>query len=146
MRRWTAAAGAALLVFIGAVTAQGQARRTSSPPGAQVYFVYPHDGTTVPPKFIVQMGLKSGMGIAPAGIEKANTGHHHLLVDTDLGAPDEPIPADDNHLHFGNGQTEAALALKPGRHTLQLVLGDLDHVPHDPPVMSKKITINVARQ
>lgn len=145
MRKWTAA-GAALLVFTGTAMAQAQARRTPSPPGAQVYFVYPHDGATVPPNFVVRMGLKSGMGIAPAGIEKANTGHHHLLIDADLGAPDEPIPADGNHLHFGNGQTETALALQPGRHTLQLVLGDHDHVPHDPPVISKKITINVARQ
>ena len=83
------------------------------------------------------------MGVAPAGISHADTGHHHLLIDTDLSNPDEPIPNDRQHLHFGAGQTEARLELPPGTHTLQMVLGDADHVPHDPPVMSEKVTITV---
>jgi hypothetical protein len=88
------------------------------------------------------MGLQN-MGIAPAGIRRDNTGHHHLLVDTDLPPMDEPIPNNKTHLHFGGGQTEARLELPPGRHTLQLLLGDADHVPFDPPVVSEKITITV---
>jgi hypothetical protein len=136
----------AALLVAGTAAAQVGKSRTTSPPGAAVYFVYPRDGATVPPEFTVRMGLKSGMGIAPAGVDKANTGHHHLLIDTDLKSMDEPIPADRNHLHFGNGQTEAKISLRPGRHTLQLVLGDQDHVPHRPPVISTKITVNVAPQ
>jgi hypothetical protein len=88
------------------------------------------------------MGL-TGAGIAPAGIDKPHTGHHHLLIDADLPPLDEPIPNDKNHLHFGAGQTEARIELPPGRHTLQLLLGDADHVPHNPPVTSKKITVTV---
>ena len=82
------------------------------------------------------------MGVAPAGIEKANTGHHHLMVDAALPPFDEPIPTDFNHLHFGAGQTEAQITLPPGRHTLQLLLGDENHMPHDPPVYSKQITVD----
>ncbi len=84
------------------------------------------------------------MGIAPAGIDKEKTGHHHLLVDVDsLPALDKPVPADDNHRHFGGGQTEALITLSPGKHTLQLLLGDKTHIPHDPAVLSEKITIMV---
>jgi hypothetical protein len=83
------------------------------------------------------------MGVAPAGVDKPNSGHHHLLIDTDLPPLDQPIPNDKNHLHFGLGQTEAYIDLPPGKHTLQLLMGDGDHIPHDPPVMSKKITIVV---
>ena len=91
----------------------------------------------------VRFGLK-GMGVAPAGIEKENTGHHHLLIDVaELPTLDEPIPADDNHKHFGGGQTEVTLELPVGSHTLQLLLGDLNHIPHDPPVVSEKVTITV---
>jgi hypothetical protein len=118
--------------------------RTPSPPGAEAYIISPKNGATVKSPVRVQFGLK-GMGIAPAGVKFDNTGHHHLLVDSDppanLGAP---LPATDKLLHFGKGQTETSLTLTPGKHTLQLLLGDLNHVPHDPPVMSKKITITVA--
>jgi len=146
MRKSMIAAGMAALLVAGTAAAEGGKARTASPPGAAVYFVYPPDGATVPPDFTVRMGLKGVMGIAPAGVEQANTGHHHLLVDTDLKSMDEPIPADRNHLHFGGGQTETKLSLEPGPHTLQLVLGDHDHVPHQPPVMSAKITVNVVRR
>jgi len=116
---------------------------TPSPPGAEVYFVDLKDGQTVPPNFIVHFGLKN-MGVAPAGSDRPNTGHHHLLIDTDLPPLDQPIPSDFNHLHFGAGQTEAAVTLPPGPHTLQLLLGDKDHIPHTPPVLSPRIRIIVA--
>jgi Domain of unknown function (DUF4399) len=83
--------------------------------------------------------------VAPAGIDKPNTGHHHLLIDTKLPPLDDPIPNDFNHLHFGAGQTEAIVTLAPGRHTLQLLLGDENHVPHNPPIMSKPIRVYVSR-
>jgi Domain of unknown function (DUF4399) len=118
--------------------------RTPSPPGAEAYIISPKNGATVKSPVRVQFGLK-GMGIAPAGIKFDNTGHHHLLVDSDPPANlAAPLPASDKLLHFGKGQTETSLTLSPGKHTLQLVLGDQNHVPHDPPVMSKKITITVA--
>jgi hypothetical protein len=88
------------------------------------------------------MGLK-GAGIAPAGIRKEGTGHHHVLIDADPPPPGEPIPNNRNNLHFGGGQTEARIELPPGRHTLQLVLGDADHIPFDPPLVSEKITVIV---
>jgi hypothetical protein len=117
---------------------------TASPENAQVYFIWPSDGTVIHGgKFWVRMGLRN-MGVAPKGTDVAGTGHHHLLIDTDLPENmDEPIPNDRNHLHFGAGETEARVELPPGRHTLQLVLGDKDHVPHNPPVYSKKITVTV---
>jgi Domain of unknown function (DUF4399) len=146
MRGSIVAAGIAWLLVAGTAVAEDEGSRTPSPPGAEAYFIYPRDGATVPPQFTVRMGLKSSMGIAPAGVEKANTGHHHLLIDTDLRSLNEPIPADRNHLHFGSGQTETTVSLRPGRHTLQLVLGDHDHIPHEPPVMSKKITVHVVRR
>jgi hypothetical protein len=91
----------------------------------------------------VRFGLK-GMGVAPAGVAKEHTGHHHLLVDvTELPAAGKPIPADTHHIHFGGGQTQTTLKLAPGTHTLQLELGDQNHVPFDPAVVSKKITIHV---
>jgi hypothetical protein len=86
------------------------------------------------------------MGVAPAGSDRENSGHHHLLIDTDLPPLDQPIPNDFNHLHFGAGQTEATVNLPPGRHTLQLLLGDENHVPHNPPVMSKPIRVYVSRR
>jgi hypothetical protein len=91
---------------------------------------------------VVQFGLKN-MGVAPAGIDQPNTGHHHLLIDTELERMDLPIPADKQHVHFGGGQTQTTLTLPPGEHTLQLVLGDFLHIPHDPPIASARITINV---
>jgi hypothetical protein len=118
------------------------APRQKAPAGAQAYFHYPLDGLRVPERFTVRIGLKE-MGVAPAGVEKPLTGHHHLLIDADPGPPDQPIPSDYNHIHLGNGQTEVVVTLPKGTHTLQLLLGDATHTPHDPPVMSKKITVYV---
>jgi hypothetical protein len=117
--------------------------RRPAPAAAQAYIIWPQDGAVIPGgKFWLRTGL-SGAGIAPAGVDKPNTGHHHLIIDTDLPSVDQPIPNDKNHLHFGAGQTEVRIELPPGKHTLQLMLGDADHVPHNPPVISKKITITV---
>ncbi|NVO16056.1 MAG: DUF4399 domain-containing protein [Rhodoplanes sp.] len=115
----------------------------ASPPGAAVYFIALKDGATVPQKFVVHFGL-TGMGVAPAGSDRENSGHHHLLIDTDLPPLDQPIPSDFQHLHFGAGQTEAEVTLPPGPHTLQLLLADKDHIPHSPPVMSPRIRIVVS--
>lgn len=108
----------------------------------EVYFIRPQDGATVSNPVLVRFGLKN-MTVAPAGVEKPGTGHHHLLVDAPLPPLDEPIPNDDNHLHFGKGQTETELRLAPGKHTLQLLMGDWTHIPHNPPVYSQPITIFV---
>ncbi len=117
--------------------------RTDAPEGARAYIISPKDGKTVPKTFVVRFGLK-GMGVAPAGVDLPNTGHHHLLVDVEKLPPQNlPIPADDNHRHFGGGQTEAELTLPAGTHTLQLLLADKNHVQHKPPIKSKKITITV---
>lgn len=124
-----------------ALLSQGEAA-TPSAPGAAVYFHYPLDGIHVPQRFTVRIGLKE-MGVAPAHIVKPFTGHHHVFIDTDVGDLSKPIPADYNHIHLGNGQTEVLLTLPPGPHTLQLVLGDAEHIPHAPPVISKKITVYV---
>ena len=117
---------------------------TPADPRAIVYIGWPNDGQVLPAgkPFRVWFGLRY-MGVAPAGVKFPNTGHHHLLVDTDLPSMDEKIPSDRNHLHFGAGQTETMLDLPPGKHTLQLLMGDFDHTPHNPPVYSKKITIFV---
>ena len=125
-----------------AVATIAVAARTTAPAGAEVYFIAPKDGETVTSPVTVRFGLK-GMGIAPAGIAFENTGHHHLIIDADLPPMDAPVPADAQHLHFGKGQTETTIELKPGKHTLQLLLGDQLHVPHQPPVVSRKITITV---
>jgi hypothetical protein len=119
--------------------------REPSPPGAEVYIVSPKDGAKVTSPVTVVFGLK-GMGVAPAGIKFDNTGHHHLLIDSDLPADmSQPLAANEKSVHFGKGQTETSLTLPPGKHTLQLVFGDSLHVPHEPPVISKKITITVAK-
>jgi hypothetical protein len=113
------------------------------PDNARVYIIWPVDGQVISGgKFWIRMGL-SNAGIAPAGIEKQYTGHHHLLVDADLPPLDEEIPNDKNHLHFGLGQTDARIELPPGRHTLQLLFADDGHVPHKPPLYSAKITVIV---
>ena len=106
-----------------------------------VYIITPADGETVSGPLTIRFGLK-GMGVAPAGVEKEKTGHHHLLIDVaDVPPVDQPIPADDNHRHFGGGQTEATFELPPGPHTLQLLLADRNHIPHQPPVVSEKVTV-----
>jgi hypothetical protein len=120
------------------------ADRMAPPAGAEVYFISPQNGATVSSPVTVRFGLK-GMGIAPAGIKFDNTGHHHLLVDTDISELnlDAPMPPTDKIVHFGKGQTETALTLAPGKHTLQLVFADYLHTSFDPPLHSKKITITV---
>jgi hypothetical protein len=110
--------------------------------GAYVYIVSPAHGEVVTSPFKVVFGL-SGMGVAPAGIDKAKTGHHHLLIDTGLPELNRPIPADDKHRHFGGGQTEVVIELTPGEHSLQLLLADFAHSPHSPPLSSQQITIRV---
>lgn len=117
--------------------------RTPAPEGAMVYFLSPADGEEVSSPFTVRFGLRN-MGVAPAGVTAPNTGHHHLLIDVEeLPDPSLPLPNNDQFRHFGLGQTETELSLPPGQHTLQLVLGDALHIPHDPPVVSEKITITV---
>lgn len=118
--------------------------RSPSPAGAKLYIVSPADGATVKSPVTVVFGL-SGMGVAPAGVQFENAGHHHLLIDTSLPADlGMPLPATESIVHFGKGQTEASITLKPGKHTLQLVLGDHMHIPFAPVVASQKITITVA--
>jgi len=132
-----------VLVALIGIPAMAQAE-TAAPPGASVYIISPQDGATLASPFKVQFGL-TGMGIAPAGVDKPKTGHHHLVIDATL-SPEElkqPIAADAKHVHFGGGQTEAMVTLPPGRHTLQLVLGDWSHIPFDPPIMSPVITVTV---
>jgi len=131
----------AAMLLAGVVAAQ--VTRTKSPDGAKVYIISPKNGDTVSSPFTVQFGLK-GMGVAPAGVTQANTGHHHLLVDvTDMPDLNTPMPNNEHIRHFGGGQTEVELTLPPGKHTLQLMLGDALHIPFDKPVMSEKITITV---
>jgi len=116
---------------------------TPAPKGAEVFIVSPEDGATVPETFTVKFGVKD-VSLAPAGDVTKNTGHHHLLIDVkDLPAAGAPIPLDANHMHFGKAQTQAEIKLAPGKHTLQLELGDSGHMPFDPPIVSKKITVNV---
>ncbi len=109
---------------------------------AELYFISPADGETLQNPVIVRFGLKN-MGVAPAGTDVANTGHHHLLIDAEVPDLKSPIGKDNRHRHFGGGQTEASLELSPGKHALQLLLGDFSHIPHNPPVISKRITITV---
>ena len=131
---------AAVLAFATAAVADGH--RTAAPDGASAYIISPTDGAEVSSPVTVTFGLK-GMGVAPAGTEKAKTGHHHLIIDTKLEDYDNAIPADDNHKHFGGGQTETSIDLPPGKHTLQIILGDHNHIPHKPVIESKVITITV---
>jgi hypothetical protein len=116
--------------------------RKPAPPGAVVYIIEPADGATVTSPVHVVFGLK-GMGVAPAGTDRPDTGHHHLLIDVDLPPLDQPIPNDEQHRHFGAGQTETELTLSPGKHTLRLLLGDYLHVSFDPPIVSEPVTIEV---
>ncbi|HMM66126.1 MAG TPA: DUF4399 domain-containing protein [Dokdonella sp.] len=117
--------------------------RTAAPQGVELYFITPRDGDTVGQDVVVRFGLR-GMGVSPAGLMKEKTGHHHLLIDVDgLPDPSMPIPADARHVHFGGGQTETTIKLAPGKHTLQLDLGDALHMQFDPPIVSEKITVTV---
>src|SRR6266851_6104568 len=115
---------------------------TPSPPGAAVYFIDIKNGDMLSPKSIIHFGLR-GMGVAPAGSARENSGHHHLLIDSELPPLNQPIPSDFKHLHFGAGQTEAQITLPLGQHTLQLLLGDENHVALEPPVYSKPIRVTV---
>lgn len=130
------------LAFLGLATTGIAVAQSPSPEGARVYFIEPADGEEIEGPVKVSFGL-SGMGVAPAGVEKEKTGHHHLLIDTELEDFDGPIPNDENHRHFGAGQTETIIELTPGKHTLQLILADHNHTPHKPPVKSEIITITV---
>lgn len=138
------AAGALLLApALHADAEKHKSLVSKAPEGAKVYFISPKDGDKVGRTFTVKFGL-SGMGVAPAGIDRENTGHHHLLIGLDQ-LPDlgRPLPASDKVIHFGGGQTETEVTLPPGKQTLQLVLGNYLHIPHDKPVMSEKITVVV---
>jgi hypothetical protein len=116
--------------------------RSPAPKDVELYIISPKDGETVASPVVVRFGLR-GMGVAPAGVAFENSGHHHLLIDTDPPPFDRPIPADAKHVHFGKGQTEAEVTLAPGKHRLQLLLADHLHMPHDPPVVSKPVTVTV---
>jgi hypothetical protein len=130
------------LLGLAAFTANAEdLPRTNAAPGAKAYIVSPEDGSTVTSPVTVVFGLE-GMGVAPAGTETPNTGHHHLLVDVD-NLPDLNKPMGADVKHFGGGQTQVKLELPPGKHTLQLILGDKSHIPHQPPVVSEKVTITV---
>ncbi|MES0812959.1 DUF4399 domain-containing protein [Roseibium sp. SCPC15] len=131
------------LALAGLATA-AIAGETPAPEGAELYFINIKDGDTVSSPVTIQFGLK-GMGVAPSGTETENTGHHHLIINEAIEGEElnEPIPADEQHVHFGGGQTETTIELPPGTHELQLVLGDWTHIPHNPPVMSDRITITV---
>lgn len=134
-----------LLAFLPALVMAQGLERTAAPEDAKLYFVSPQDGETVSSPVTVRFGLE-GMGVAPAGVEHESTGHHHLLIDVDEDnrpPMDMPLPTTDHVVHFGGGQTETEIELEPGEHTLQLLLGDHRHVPHEPAVKSEKITITV---
>lgn len=135
--------GLTLLATAGTAYGQTKGGPTPAPAGAGVYFVDVKDGQALPAKSRIHFGLRN-MGVAPAGLDLPNTGHHHLIIDTPTPALNQPIPNDFNHLHFGAGQTGTELSLSPGKHTLQLVLGDKDHIPHNPPIVSEIITVTVA--
>jgi hypothetical protein len=144
MYRIIAVAALAALVASAALAlpVPALAGTTPAPAGAYAYIGYPNDGQIVAANkpFKVWFGLRY-MGVAPKGVKYPNTGHHHLLIDTDLPPMDQEIPSDRNHLHFGAGETETTIQLPPGKHTLQLLMGDDMHMPHNPPVYSKKITV-----
>jgi hypothetical protein len=129
--------------LLGGQPALANDYRSAAPASAEVYLITPQDGEVVTSPFTVKFGLKE-MGVAPAGVDQSGTGHHHLLIDlAELPKMDESLPATDHIKHFGGGQTETTLALSPGEHTLQLLLANYVHVPHDPPVLSESITVTV---
>ena len=135
---------AALATAFLSASAFAQVPRTPAPENASVYFIEPADGAMITGPVRVIMGLRN-LGVAPAGVDLANTGHHHILVNvSELPPMDAPLPATDHFRHFGGGQTEATLELPAGTHTLQLLVGDHNHIPHDPPIISERITITVS--
>ncbi len=129
---------ASYLVFITSFTLIG----TVVAEDAKVYIVSPANGAIVTSPVTVIFGL-NGMGVAPAGVEKENTGHHHLIINADTPPLNQAIANDQHHRHFGGGQTQVSLELAPGTHTLQLVMGDKSHIPHNPPLVSEKISIQI---
>jgi len=135
-----------VLAILMLIAAPAQSGDTPAPEEAYLYIGWPNDGEVISTSgdkpFRVWFGLRY-MGVAPAGIDVPNTGHHHLLIDTPLPPLDEPIPADENHIHFGLGQTQTELVLPRGEHTLQLIMGDHAHVPHNPPVVSRQIKVTI---
>src|SRR5262245_48791269 len=137
MMRLKLLAAAALCIAAGVAGAQ-----TASPAGARAYFINLKNGQHVKSPVLIQFGL-SGMGVAPAGSTNMNTGHHHLIIDADTPPAGMPIPMDEKHRHFGGGQTEVSVQLTPGNHSLQMVLADGAHIPHNPPVVSEKIAVTV---
>lgn len=134
-----------LVLVAGSSLADGAIPRSERPKDAKLYLISPIDGEEVSSPFTVRFGLNE-MGVAPAGVVRPGTGHHHLIIDAVLPRMDLPVPKDARHRHFGAGQTEVELELEPGEHTLQLLLGDHNHVPHDPPVVSERITVTVVPQ
>lgn len=140
--RVTTLVAASFAIAVLAWADGGALPRTDAPDDAEAYIINPKDGDTVKSPVTVVFGIR-GMGVAPAGVDVPNTGHHHIVIDAPTPDLDKPIPADDHHVHFGGGQTEVTLELSSGPHTLQLVLGDRNHVPHTNAVVSKPITITV---
>lgn len=138
----TASKSLVALMFVVLPVVANAVDKNSSPENAEVFITTPKDGEELSNPVVVQFGIK-GMEVAKAGTQTPNTGHHHLLIDAALPALDQPIAKDANHMHFGGGQTETTLTLAPGKHTLQLLLGDGNHVPHHPVVASKVISITV---
>ena len=133
------ALSAVLICLTFAAHAQGR----PAPKDALLYFVWPQNGATIKGGFWCRFGLRN-MGVTHAGDDFQNTGHHHLLIDVSEALdPNEPIPQDKSHLHFGSGQTETRIELAPGKHTLQLVLGDAKHYPFSPPIVSDKISVRI---
>jgi len=141
--RWSGIwAFACAVSLVGASIAEEALVRTPATEGARIYFVSPGDGETLKSPVTVVFGL-AGIGVAPAGVDKESTGHHHLIVDAGLPDLSLPIPKNDHYRHFGGGHTEVELQLPPGTHTLQLLLADYRHIPHVPPVVSEKISITI---
>lgn len=140
--RLTMGLAAVLALCAGAWVQAAGLPRSAAAEKARVYFISPKNGEAIKGPVTVRFGLEN-MGVAPAGTAGEGIGHHHLVIDSPLPAMDQPLPKDDKHLHFGKGQTETVLTLAPGKHTLQLVLGDANHIPHEPAVVSERVTITV---
>jgi hypothetical protein len=140
--RLTMGLAAVLALCAGAWVQAAGLPRSAAAEKARVYFISPKNGEVIKGPVTVRFGLEN-MGVAPAGTAGEGIGHHHLVIDAPLPAMDQPLPKDDHHLHFGKGQTETVLTLAPGKHTLQLVLGDANHIPHEPAVVSERVTITV---